>query len=104
MRVYQTFDKKNHEGKYYKEWDLPDGFPIPQGYVFVPPTEGLRNPKFNHSTSMWEECKDCLLEEVLEKAKVIENENRELNERVIFTESALLDLILMQNNLIGGDI
>lgn len=76
MRVYQTFDKKNHEGKYYKEWDLPDGFPIPQGYVFVPPTEGLRNPKFNHSTSMWEECKDSLLEEAL-------LENQALREGII---------------------
>lgn len=71
MRVYQTFDKKNHEGKYYKEWDLPDGFPIPQGYVFVPPTEGLRNPKFNHSTSMWEECMDSLLEEALLENQVL---------------------------------
>lgn len=85
MRVYQTFDKKNHEGKYYKEWDLPDGFPIPQGYVFVPPTEGLRNPKFNHSTSMWEECKDSLLEEALLENQVLRegiiglaNENAEI--------------------------
>lgn len=76
MRVYQTFDKKNHEGKYYKEWDLPDGFPIPQGYVFVPPTDGLRNPKFNNSTSMWEECKDSLLEEAL-------LENQALREGII---------------------
>lgn len=104
MRVYQTFDKKNHEGKYYKEWDLPDGFPIPQGYVFVPPTEDLRNPKFNNSTSMWEECKDSLLEEALEKTKVIEDENKALSERVMFAESALLDLILMQADLMGGDI
>ena len=39
-----------------------------------------------------------------EKIKMLEDENRELNERVMFTESVLLDLILMQNNLIGGDI
>ena len=39
-----------------------------------------------------------------EKIKMLEDENRELNERVVFTESALLDLILMQNNLMGGDI
>lgn len=39
-----------------------------------------------------------------EKIKMLEDENRELNERAISTEGALLDLILMQNNLIGGDI
>ena len=39
-----------------------------------------------------------------EKTRMLEDENRELNERVISTEDALLDLILMQNNLIGGDI
>ena len=39
-----------------------------------------------------------------EKIKILEDENRELNERVISTEDALLDLILMQNNLTGGDI
>ena len=39
-----------------------------------------------------------------EKIKILEDENRELNERVISTEDALLDLILMQNNLKGGDI
>ena len=39
-----------------------------------------------------------------EKIKMLEDENKELNERVMFTESALLDLILRQNNLMGGDI
>lgn len=39
-----------------------------------------------------------------EKIKMLEDENRELNERVISTEDALLDLILMQTNLKGGDI
>lgn len=39
-----------------------------------------------------------------EKIKMLEDENRELNERVISTEDALLDLILMQTDLIGGDI
>lgn len=39
-----------------------------------------------------------------EKIRMLEDENRELNERVISTEDALLDLILMQTNLIGGDI
>ena len=39
-----------------------------------------------------------------EKIKMLEDENRELNERVMFTEIVLLDLILMQNNLKGGDI
>ena len=39
-----------------------------------------------------------------EKIKLLEDENRELNERVMFTEIALLDLILMQADLMGGDI
>ena len=39
-----------------------------------------------------------------EKIRMLEDENRELNERVISTEDALLDLILMQTDLMGGDI
>lgn len=39
-----------------------------------------------------------------EKIKMLEDENRELNERVISTEGALLDLILTQTNLKGVEM
>lgn len=96
MRVYQTFDKKNHEGKYYKEWDLPDGFPIPQGYVFVPPTEGLRNPKFDLSKQVWVESEEDLVSELIE-------ENKVLNQRIHSLEDVVLELVIM-NAMMGGDI
>ena len=88
MRVYQTFDKKNHEGKYYKEWDLPDGFPIPQGYVFVPPTEGLRNPKFDLSKQVWVESEEDLVRELIEG-------NKALNQKIHSLEDVVLELVIM---------
>ena len=96
MRVYQTFDKKTHEGKYYKEWDLPDGFPIPQGYVFVPPTEGLRNPKFDLSKQVWVESEEDLVRELIE-------ENQVLNQKIHSLEDVVLELVIM-NAMMGGDI
>ena len=96
MRVYQTFDKKNHEGKYYKEWDLPDGFPIPQGYVFVPPTEGLRNPKFDLSKQVWVESEEDLVRELIEG-------NKALNQKIHSLEDVVLELVIM-NAMKGGDI
>ncbi len=96
MRVYQTFDKKNHEGKYYKEWDLPDGFPIPQGYVFVPPTEGLRNPKFDLSKQVWVESEEDLVRELIEG-------NQVLSQKINSLEDVILELVIM-NVMKGGDI
>lgn len=101
MRVYQIFDKKNHEGKYYKEWDLPDGFPIPQGYVFVPPTEGLRNPKFDLSKQVWVESEEDLVRELIE-------ENQVLRERIIglANENAEIQVALAEiyEMMMGGSL
>lgn len=76
MKVYQVFEEKNHEGRYFKEWELPVGFPIPHDFILIPPTEGLKNPKFDLSKQVWIESEEDLISELIE-------ENQVLRERII---------------------
>lgn len=96
MIVYQIFEEKNHEGKYYKEWELPLGFPIPHDFILIPPTEGLKNPKFDLSKQVWVESEEDLVSELIE-------ENKVLNQRIHSLEDVVLELVIM-NAMMGGDI
>lgn len=96
MIAYQIFEEKNHEGKYYKEWELPVGFPIPHDFILIPPTEGLKNPKFDLSKQVWVESEEDLVSELIE-------ENKVLNQRIHSLEDVVLELVIM-NAMIGGDI
>lgn len=85
--MYQVFENKNHEGNFYKEWDLPAGFPIPHDFILIPPTEGLKNPKFDLSKQVWVESEEDLISDLVE-------ENKILTQRIHSLEDAVLELMI----------
>lgn len=87
MIVYEVFEEKNHEGKYYTEWELPIGFPVPHDFVLVPPSEDLKNPRFDRAKNIWIESEDDLVKDLVDT-------NEKLKERITLLEDAMLDLVL----------
>ena len=87
MIVYEVFEEKNHEGKYYTKWELPVGFPIPHDFVLVPPSEDLKNPKFDRAKNIWVESEDDLVSDLVE-------ENKVLTQRIHSLEDVVLELVI----------
>ena len=87
MIVYEVFEEKNHEGKYYTKWELPIGFPVPHDFVLVPPSDDFKNPKFDRVKNIWVESEDDLVKDLV-------GENEILNGRITLLEDAMLDLVL----------
>ena len=86
MKVYQPLQQKDLEtGLWYKEWDIPEGFPIAEGLILVAPDASLHYPKWDSVTGFWIEDTDSIIE-------YLKSENNQLIDRINMTESALLDL------------
>lgn len=92
MKVYQPLEYKDEvTGKFYKEFDIPDGMPIEQTLVLIAPPENLKYPRYNSKTGLWVEDKDSIIEE----------QKKTINELLIRTdvnEQSILELISM----VGG--
>lgn len=73
MKVYEILQQKDIETKlWYKVWDIPEGFPIPNGFVVVTPSEKLTCPKWDNELGIWVEDKDSILEELKNKVESLE--------------------------------
>ncbi len=73
MKAYQPLTQKDSEtGLWYKVWEIPDGFPIPEGIVLVAPGENLTCPKWDSELGIWVEDKDSILEELKNKVESLE--------------------------------
>lgn len=92
MKVYQPLEYKDEvTGKFYKEFDIPDGMPIEQTLVLIAPPENLKYPRYNSKTGLWVEDKDSIIEE----------QKKTINELLIRTdvnEQSILELI----SIVGG--
>ena len=95
MIAYQVFEEKNHEGRYFKEWELPAGFPIPHDFVLVPPGADMKQPRFDWKTQTWVESEDDLLLELKKENESLKLEILETKQRALMTEEAILDLATM---------
>lgn len=92
MKVYQPLEYKDETtGKFYKEFEVPDGMPIEQTLVLVAPSENLKFPRYDSKTGFWVEDKDSIIED---QKKTI----NELSERTDVNEQSILELM----ELIGG--
>lgn len=90
MKVYKKLYQKNADGKFYEEYDLPDGLDVPNGdYTTVAPPDTLKYPKwdFDFGTG-WVEDKDSIITD-------LQMRNEELQERQIMSEEALLEIANM---------
>ena len=87
MKVYKKLYQKNADGKFYEEYDLPDGLDVPNGdYTTVAPPDTLKYPKWDFEFGTgWVEDKDSIIADLTA-------ENNQLTSRVDMAEGALLDL------------
>lgn len=90
MKVYKKLYKKNDSGKFYEEYDLPDGLDVPNGdYTTMAPPDTLKYPKWDFEFGTgWVEDKDSIIAD-------LQMRNEELQERQIMSEEALLELANM---------
>ena len=90
MKVYKKLYQKNADGKFYEEFDLPDGLDVPNGdYTTVAPPDTLKYPKWDFEFGTgWVEDKDSIIAD-------LQKRNEELQERQIMSEEALLEIANM---------
>lgn len=71
--VYLPLEEKNKQGKFYTEFQSPDGLPLGEGIIYVEPDEKLKYPKYDWTKGLWVEDKDSIIEYMkteLEELKV----------------------------------
>ena len=90
MKVYKKLYQKNENGKFYEEYDLPDGLDVPNGdYTTIAPPDTLKYPKWDFGFGTgWVEDKDSIIAD-------LQKRNEELQERQIMSEEALLEIANM---------
>lgn len=90
MKIYKKLFQKNEDGKFYEEFELPDGLDVPNGdYTTVAPPENLKYPRWDFEfNSGWVEDKDSVIADLTA-------ENADLKERQLMAEGALLELANM---------
>lgn len=94
MKAYKPLEEKNANGKFYEEYDIPEGLPIDHNLlVAYPPDLTLKFPKYNWMRGLWEEDKDSIIEEQIK-------ENKALKERLSMNEASIIELT---NMVLGGE-
>lgn len=92
MRVYQPLEQKDSStGLWYKEWDLPEGFPLSNDMTLIAPDSTLVHPKWDNSLGVWVEDEDFIAI-LIERNEKLSADLKSATDRVDMAESALLDL------------
>lgn len=77
-KLYQLFEARQPDGKWYKEWWVEEDFPDQYMFVSEEPPDGFENPKYIMGTG-WAEDDDVLLVS-------LKKENEDLKERLELVE------------------
>lgn len=94
-KVYKILSTKNSQGKWYEEYEVPIGLPVPPDCVLTPIPENIENPKYNFAKNEWVEDQEALI-------KKLKEENQSLRKKIELNEMALVDAISMLSNMIIG--
>lgn len=65
--VYLPLDEKNEEGKFYAEFQAPEGLPLGNDVIYVAPDENLQYPRYDRVKGIWVEDKDSIIESFKEQ-------------------------------------
>lgn len=65
--VYLPLEEKNAEGKFYTEFQVPEGLPLGDDVVYVGPDESLQYPRYDRVKGIWVEDKDSIIESFKEQ-------------------------------------
>lgn len=94
MKVYKPLQEKNANGKFYEEYDIPDGLPIDQSQLIpYAPDANLKYPKYDWNKGLWGEDKDSIIEQQ-------QKDNKALEARLKVNEDSLTE---MMNLIVGGN-
>lgn len=65
MKIYQPLQVKDAEtGLWFKEWEIPEGMPVPEHMVLVAPPDNLLFPRWDTIQGVWIEDKDSIIEKM----------------------------------------
>lgn len=106
MKIYEILNSRDAEtGLFYKEWEVPDNFPIMANFTKNAPPEDIQFPKYDFVLEAWiedVELKDKnSFEELKNKNKELETELSNTKERLIGLEDAFLELMITTTNMKG---
>ena len=65
--VYLPLEEKNAGGKFYTEFQAPEGLPLGDGVIYVGPDENLQYPRYDWTKGAWVEDKDSIIESFKEQ-------------------------------------
>lgn len=91
MKVYELLETQNDQGQFYKEWDLPEGFPTPYNFIKEKPPVTMIFPKYDTALARWKETGNIFQHSQI---KDLQSEN----ERLKSTVSELEASSTMMNN------
>lgn len=104
MKVYQTLDKIDPlTNKFYKEWELPDGFQIPMGYVLIPPTDDIICPRFSYEENKWVEDENVQTQLVRQNLANLIQENNSLKNELLDMQDIILGIYEGVSDETGND-
>ena len=61
ITVYLPLEQKGEDGKFYKEFEVPEGVPMGDNIVYVGPEEDLLFPRYDYTQGIWVEDKDSII-------------------------------------------
>ena len=82
-KLYQVFDNRQIDGKWYKEWWVEEDFPDQYMFISEVPPEDLKNPKYVLGVG-WQEDDEIITQH-------LKAENVALQERLSKLEELLLN-------------
>ena len=59
-KVYEKLDVLT-DGKYYKEWEVPENMPLGYEFTTIAPPVEMITPKWDNMKNQWEESSDSLV-------------------------------------------
>lgn len=78
ITVYLPTDTKQPDGKWYKEFEVPEGLPLGSNIVYQAPPENLLFPKYDITTGLWKEDSDSIIESLKDEMTKLKEEMDEI--------------------------
>lgn len=95
MKVYQPLNNPDEKtGKFYKEYEFPDGVSLNTTLLDKEPPKDMLYPKWDYSLSQWIEDKDSAL-------TAQKTETKDISQRLEDAENAIMELMMMITSILG---
>ena len=90
MIIYQILQEKDPVSrKWYKEWEVPEGLPLPAGFVSEGPPANMQFPRYSETTGLWIDDRESLVESLKDDIVKLKTKQEQQEEAFLNT----IDLI-----------